>query len=351
MKSLANEIVKWLKSYAENNTRKALVVGVSGGVDSALVSTLCAKTGLPTYCVILPCQSKSNGISLAQAHARWLRKKYPNVKDVYMDLSPCFGLFEANVPADFRFVEKAELAFANAKSRLRMVALYQVATTTHGCVVGTGNKVEDFGVGFFTKYGDGGVDVSPIGDLTKTEVRAMARALGVSATIVNVAPTDGLWADNRTDESALGATYEELEWAMANADHYAKHGTQGMTPRQREVMDIYNKRHAVSQHKLHPIPVFRKAEPMRMTYESYARLKNLISLDIRRLEGDFQSALNFIPSENFKPGAKSGLDKAHRIFSDAYGTLEKMKEELHAAAAATYLDHPNPKMKEFWGVK
>lgn len=259
MKKLANEIVAWLRDYAVKNNRNCFVVGVSGGVDSALVSTLCAMTGRFTYCVILPCQSTSNGITLAQDHIRHLKSIYGTVSDVYMDLTSTFGLFEANVPAKFRYGDKGELTFANTKSRLRMIALYQVAGMTHGCVVGTGNKVEDFGIGFFTKYGDGGVDVSPIADLTKTEVRAMAKVLGVNKAILNAAPTDGLWADNRSDEQAIGATYEELEWAMDFLKSVVDYDKDDLTPRQREIMKLYKARHAAAQHKLNPIPIFKRS--------------------------------------------------------------------------------------------
>ncbi len=262
MKKLANEIVTWLGNYAEQNNRKAFVVGVSGGVDSALVSTLCAMTGLPTCCVIIPCNSKPDGIKRAQEHIRQLQNAYPTVSDVTIDLSRVFGLFEVTIPPDFAYSKNSQLAFANAKSRLRMIALYQVATVNDGLVVGTGNKVEDFGVGFFTKYGDGGVDISPIADLTKTEVREMAQALGVNKEIVNAIPTDGLWEDTRSDESQLGATYKELEWAMAwmegTKDCYSTVILEGLTKRQKEVLAIYTQRHASSRHKLEPIPMFKR---------------------------------------------------------------------------------------------
>lgn len=253
MKELANEIVAWLKDYAVKNNRKTWVVGVSGGIDSALVSTLCAMTGMPTHCVILPCHSKSNETTRGRNHVQWLLDKYDNVQGNKWDLSSVFDAFKCSLPDD----NPDTLALANSKSRLRMIALYQVATPLQGLVVGTGNKVEDFGVGFFTKYGDGGVDISPIADLTKTEVRAMARALDINKEILEVAPTDGLWDDARTDEQALGASYEELEWAM---DHYEEwmEGLLNTTQRQKEVLVIYNKWHTAGQHKLNPIPMFKR---------------------------------------------------------------------------------------------
>lgn len=259
MKKLANEIVAWLKDYAVTNKRNAFVVGVSGGVDSGLVSTLCAMTGLPTYVVTLPCQSKQNGLDNANLHVQWLKESFTNVTSNDIDLTTTFETFVKSLPPSL----KNDLGFANAKSRLRMIALYQVATVYGGLVVGTGNKVEDFGVGFFTKYGDGGVDISPIADLTKTEVRAMAAALGIAPAVAQAVPTDGLWADNRTDEEQLGATYEELEWAMtaiANAP-WDEAGLEpdwkdNFTPRQKEVMAVYTKWHNAGAHKLAPIPTF-----------------------------------------------------------------------------------------------
>lgn len=250
---LANEISAWLKSYAENANRKAFVLGVSGGVDSALVSTLCARTGLPTHLVILPCQSKENETARGEAHIEWLMQNHLNVRFHKIDLTDTFEQFAETVADRY----DNQLGFANTKSRLRMIALYQVATVVGGLVIGTGNKVEDFGVGFFTKYGDGGVDLSPIADLTKTEVRAMARELGVSDTIVNVAPTDGLWPDARTDESQLGASYEELEWAMVY-ESLPVNDRPEVTARQHEVLAVYNKWHTVGAHKLAPIPTFKR---------------------------------------------------------------------------------------------
>jgi NAD+ synthase len=260
IKQISDQIVAWLKNYAETNKRKALVIGVSGGVDSALVSTLCAKTGLPTICVTMPCHSKEDQTDRGMLHINWLQLEclYKNVQSVRIDLTATFEVFKTTInylSKDFDM----PLAYANTKSRLRMIALYQVATVNEGLVIGTGNKVEDYGVGFFTKYGDGGVDLSPIGDLTKTEVRAMCRELGVLPELTNAIPTDGLWEDTRTDEQQLGASYEELEWVMWFLDGV---GMVGYNPdelslRQREVIKSYQKWHNAGQHKLNPIPVFK----------------------------------------------------------------------------------------------
>lgn len=253
MKTLANEIVLWLRTYANTNNRKAFVLGVSGGVDSALVSTLCAMTGLPTYCAVLPCQSKSDETSRGEKHIEWLQKRYPNVHRHHINLTTTFEAFYDNT----KYEIADALAYANVKSRLRMIALYQIATPISGLVVGTGNKVEDFGIGFFTKWGDGGVDISPIADLMKSEVRQMCRDLGVLPELSEAVPTDGLWADARTDEGAIGASYDELEWAMK---YFAEkfNPDARVTARQQEVLSIYRKRHLASQHKLNPIPTFKR---------------------------------------------------------------------------------------------
>jgi NAD+ synthase len=254
MLAVSRKISRWLKTYAECSGRQALVVGVSGGVDSGLVSTLCAKTELPTVVVTLPCNSNLIGTENALAHIAWLEQNFPNVVHENMDLSAVFAAFKNALPSGM----DTDLGFANAKSRLRMTALYHVATSYSGLVVGTGNKVEDFGVGFFTKYGDGGVDVSPIGDLTKTQVRRMANLLGVPDQVANAVPTDGLWEDGRTDEDQLGATYAELEWAMDYIEtnpHWERLDI--LSPRKAEVLRIYNRWHLATAHKMRPTPTFK----------------------------------------------------------------------------------------------
>lgn len=260
MKELANQIVAWLDNYAVNSKRDAFTVGVSGGVDSGLVSTLCAMTGKRTCLVVLPCESFHMGIDNANKHIDWLQGKYSNVERFQVDLTSTFTTFKDSLPPTLRDGDAANLAFANAKSRLRMIALYQVATLTGGLVVGTGNKVEDYGVGFFTKYGDGGVDLSPIADLTKTEVRKMATDLGVIPEVAGAIPTDGLWTDGRSDESQIGATYQELEWVMQSMETNPYLEQMGsLNDRQKEVIKIYNRWHNMTAHKTRPIPTFKRA--------------------------------------------------------------------------------------------
>jgi|TARA_R100000789_G_scaffold42504_1_gene44086 NAD+ synthase len=210
----ANHIRLWISHYINNMPKPAncLVIGVSGGVDSSLTSTLCAMTNIKTLLVKLPINSKPTSID---EHIFWLKDKHKNVFEVEVDLNDVYNTFHHSLKLK-KFI--SEIGFANSKARLRMTALYQIAASCNGIVVGTGNKVEDFGVGFHTKYGDGGVDISPIADLTKSDVRDIARELGVSERIVNAAPTDGLWDDGRSDEDQLGMTYEQVEDAMFNSE-------------------------------------------------------------------------------------------------------------------------------------
>lgn len=246
----ASQIVDWILKYAEKDNFK-LVVGVSGGVDSALVSTLCCMTGIETHVVSIPIQQNENQLRRANNHIHWLSKKFgENVKIHTYDLSRNFEFLSGI----FDYPYNSEHAFANMKSRLRMVVLYQIATSINGIVVGTGNKVEDFGIGFFTKYGDGGVDISPIGDLTKTEVRLLAKELGINNEIISAKPTDGLWADDRDDETQIGATYEELEWAMSFNEDTEKPASE----RHEKVFRIYKFLNTKNKHKITEIPIFKK---------------------------------------------------------------------------------------------
>lgn len=245
---LSDNIIAWIKEYAISNKRNSLVIGVSGGVDSGLVSTLCAKTGLQTYVLSMPIHQESDQLERARNHCKWLTETFTNVKFIEKDLTIVSDTFKS-LFGDF----SDSLTNANSRSRIRMVSLYQVAGATGGLVVGTGNKVEDFGVGFYTKYGDGGVDLSPIADLTKSEVRSMARAIGVPEYIVTAIPTDGLWDDNRTDEHQIGASYEELEWAMAHDGC-----SSNITERQNEILNIYNAFNKQNKHKMLPVPTFKK---------------------------------------------------------------------------------------------
>ena len=245
---MIKDIVKWIEDYSTNNNLSPLVVGISGGIDSALVSTLCAITGIETLVVSLPIYQKDDQLSRARNHAKWLSSKYDNVTFIEKDLSHLFNNFRSL----FSEGEINNLSLANSRSRLRMVTLYQIAGSKGGIVVGTGNKVEDFGVGFFTKYGDGGVDISPIGDLTKTQVRNLSSELGIIEEIILAEPTDGLWEEDRTDEQQLGATYEELEWAMNFSGRISD-----LNDREREIYEIYSKFNRINKHKMIGIPVFK----------------------------------------------------------------------------------------------
>ena len=207
-------IKNWIKNYCNSMEKKpdSLVVGVSGGIDSAVVSTISAMTGMKVKALSMPIRQLKFQDDLSKAHLKWLKNKFSNVDEVIINLDEVFNSFEKTL-GQFN----NELAFANSRARLRMATLYQVAGANNGIVVGTGNKIEDFGVGFFTKYGDGGVDISPIADCLKSQVWEMGKELKILEDIINAAPTDGLWEDGRTDERQLGMSYEDLEKAMLNS--------------------------------------------------------------------------------------------------------------------------------------
>lgn len=251
-KQVIDYIVDWLKEYAANAKMNGFVVGISGGVDSAVVSALCAKTGLRTLCVELPIHQSQDQVTRGQEHIKGLKKKFANVTDVEVDLTRTFDTFVKSLP-DTEDSPKVHLARANVRARLRMTTLYYFAGLHNYLVAGTGNKVEDFGVGFFTKYGDGGVDLSPIADLMKSEVYEIARELDVINSIVTAAPTDGLFGDSRSDEDQIGASYDELEWAMKQAEKGKKE--EEFSGREKEVYKIYQNRHRANKHKMDPIPV------------------------------------------------------------------------------------------------
>ena len=248
---LTEKIVGWLKDYYyDNNSVKAFVVGVSGGIDSAVVSSLCARTGLPTYVVCMPLESKFETTRLSDAHSKALVEKYDNVKRIEVELFSAYDSLIKSIEwwSEAQLYDKKEFtssehANANTKSRMRMVTLYQIAGTVGGIVVGTGNKVEDYGVGFYTKYGDGGVDIAPIADIYKTEVWELGRHLGVNEKIIEASPTDGLWDDKRTDEDQLGASYAQLEEAM-------EYGTGPAV----KILETFNGR---NKHKMESIPTFK----------------------------------------------------------------------------------------------
>lgn len=244
--AIVDHLVSWLKDYHQNTSTKGYVVGISGGIDSALTSTLCALTGAPTLVVSMPIHQEASQVNRAQEQGQWLCDKFSNVSFTTCDLSRSFEAFKLDLPEQVQ----DDLTLANLRARLRMSCLYGFAGNSGRLVAGTGNKVEDFGIGFFTKYGDGGVDLSPIADLNKTEVYALAKHLAVPQSIQQAAPTDGLWGDDRNDEDQIGASYPELEWAMEfTGDESA------LSPRQKEVLNIYRTRHKANKHKMVPIPV------------------------------------------------------------------------------------------------
>ena len=245
-------IVQWLEDYLEESNQKGFVVGVSGGIDSAVTSTLCAKTNKPLLCLEMPIQQDATQVSRAQKHIEWLCKNYSNVEGKTISLNEVFESFQNQLPMSEK-KDQHLLSLANTRARFRMSTLYYFAALENYLVAGTGNKVEDFGVGFYTKYGDGGVDISPIADLNKTQVFELSNHLGINKEIQNASPTDGLWGDDRTDEDQLGATYPELEWAMeayknkTSRDHFSD--------REKIVYNLYVNLHAQNLHKMTPIPV------------------------------------------------------------------------------------------------
>ena len=244
-----DHIVTWLSEYCDKAGLNGFVVGVSGGIDSAVTSTLCAKTGKPVILLNMPIHQAPEQVALSSRHIEWLTKNFNQVKGVYIDLTQVFRGFEECLPDDIQ----DDLTMANTRSRMRMITLYSFASHHRMLVTGTGNKVEDFGVGFFTKYGDGGVDISPIADLLKSEVYDLGRELGIIDDILAAPPTDGLWTDNRTDENQIGASYTELEWAM----QYESSGgdNNALDDRKKEILQIYRRFHKANRHKMTPIPV------------------------------------------------------------------------------------------------
>ena len=245
-------IVNWLKEYAKNANVKGFVIGISGGVDSAVTSTLCAQTGLPTLCVEMPIHQAANQVSRGQEHISQLKARFENVTNTISDLTMVYETFKSEMP-ESENEHAYNLTLANTRARLRMSTLYFHAGLNGFLVAGTGNKVEDFGVGFYTKYGDGGVDISPIADLMKSEVFALGAFLKIPESIQKAAPTDGLFGDNRTDEDQLGASYDELEVAMNQAEKGISENE--LFGREKEVFIIYKRLNTINQHKMLPIPV------------------------------------------------------------------------------------------------
>ncbi|MFB9053463.1 NAD(+) synthase [Formosa undariae] len=249
---IVDHIVNWLKEYAVNAKVNGFVIGISGGIDSAVASTLCALTGLEVLCVEMPIHQAPSHVSRAVEHIKQLSDRFDNVKDTRVDLTPVFEGFKTEVSLEGEDATVA-MALANTRARLRMSTLYYYAGLQGLLVAGTGNKVEDFGVGFYTKYGDGGVDLSPIADLMKSEVYTLAKALNVPSSIIEAAPSDGLFGDARSDEDQIGASYPELEWAMEMADKGKT--ANAFSGREKEVFTIYKRYNTSNKHKMDPIPI------------------------------------------------------------------------------------------------
>ncbi len=251
---IVDYIADWLKDYATKANMNGFVVGISGGIDSAVCSALCAKTGLRTLCLEMPIHQDTSHVTRAQTHIQMLKHHYANVSNVEVNLTPVFENFKTALPsAETSEKDTLDLALANSRARLRMTTLYYFAGLHGYLVAGTGNKVEDFGVGFFTKYGDGGVDLAPIADLMKSDVYEIGRFLGVPEEILQAPPTDGLFGDSRSDEVQLGASYDELEWAMKMQEQGKQE--EEFSGRQLEVFKIYNRLHTRNRHKMDPLPV------------------------------------------------------------------------------------------------
>lgn len=249
---ISGHITNWLKNYAENASVQGFVIGVSGGIDSAVTATLCAQTEMNVLLLEMPIHQAENQVNRAQELIKKLIREFPNVSSQQVNLTP---VYESFVAANTKIEDaaKVSLSLANSRARLRMTTLYYYAGLHGLLVAGTGNKVEDFGVGFYTKYGDGGVDLSPIADLMKSEVYQLGKFLNVPQSILIAAPTDGLFGDNRTDEDQLGASYDELEWAMKQLENHRI--SSEFTGREKIVFELFSRLNRANQHKMLPIPI------------------------------------------------------------------------------------------------
>ena len=244
---VSKHIEAWLADYLRKTGLSGFIIGISGGIDSAVTSLLCANTGMKTVLVNMPIRQTEAEYARAQEHINDLKSRYSNVESYEVNLTETFETFERIMPFD---LGANHLAMANSRARLRMTTLYALGQANGCIVVGTGNKVEDFGIGFYTKYGDGGVDISPIADLMKTEVWALGKHLGVIDSIQTAKPTDGLFADGRSDEDQIGASYPELEWAMTfDGDKNT------LNTRELEILTIFERLNKANKHKMEPIPV------------------------------------------------------------------------------------------------
>lgn len=270
-KKIIEHIATWLKDYADKSRTAGFAIGVSGGIDSAVTSTLCALTGKKVLCLEMPIHQAASQVTRAQEHINWLKKQFPNVSDARIELTETFEEFRKSVDTTNE-KSTVDLSLANTRARLRMTTLYYYAGVHKLLVAGTGNKVEDFGVGFYTKYGDGGVDLSPIADLMKTEVYELAREMNIVESIQKAVPTDGLFGDSRSDEDQIGASYPELEWAMKFIEKWTMDKGEfrmedawslGLTERQQQVLKIYMQRNRTNKHKMNPIPLCLIPEEMK----------------------------------------------------------------------------------------
>ena len=246
-KETIEHITNWIKSYIYKSNLNGLTIGVSGGIDSALTSCLCAMTNLPVLCLEMPIYQDKKQVNRGKDHIRWLKNKFQNVSSIEINLTKTFDAFRDENQKDQYF---DNLALANTRSRIRMTSLYFHAQINNYLVVGTGNRIEDFGIGFFTKYGDGGVDISPIADLLKSEVYNLSDYLKINNEIITAPPTDGLWDNGKTDQEQIGASYSELEWAMKYKD-----SKEILSNRQNKVLEIYKAANIKNQHKMKSIPV------------------------------------------------------------------------------------------------
>jgi len=253
-KETIDHIKNWLSSYSKTSKTEGFIIGISGGIDSAVTSTILAQTKLPLLCLEMPIHQNLRQVSRGKKHIKWLEKKYENVSSSVIDLTDIFESFKKISNTE---TEDTNLALANTRSRLRMTSLYYHAQINNYLVTGTGNKVEDFGIGFYTKYGDGGVDISPIADLLKSEVFLIGKELGIINEILIAPPTDGLWDNNQTDEEQIGATYDELEWAMKNINK------QELSQKEEKIMNVFKKLNLANKHKMISIPVCKIPKKLR----------------------------------------------------------------------------------------
>ena len=247
---LYDEISDWLIKYLNKHKLETFVVGISGGIDSAVTSALCARTNKKTILITMPIHQNPKETLRGEDHIKCLKKKFSKVEALNINLTSTYDELKKTTPARFQ----TDLSLANTRARLRMSALYLIAASSKGIVVGTGNKVEDFGIGFFTKYGDGGVDISPIADLMKSEVYQLAEKLDISKEIVLAEPTDGLWDDGRSDEDQIGASYVDMEWAMTVDKN------KPINDKEAQILKIYDKHRQNNLHKMTKIPIFKKKD-------------------------------------------------------------------------------------------